>query len=126
VNEHRFWFVDASTAVHLTVVVPTGKTLPEGGSQTAGTLPLQLSAAVTEKNTRAPLTPPHSTSWFSGQVICGGSRSRIVTVKEHVLVFPAASVAVQNTWVTPVRNVAPLGGAQDTVTLGQLSVAVAV
>ena len=46
-----------------------------------------------------------------------------VTVKAHVEVFPYASVAVLVTVVTPTGKLVPLAGLLDTVTPGQLSVA---
>src|ERR1035437_7925649 len=67
-----------------------------------------------------------STTILDEQVMVGGSLSRIVTVKPHVLVLPEASTAVQMTIVTPCGKVDPLGGEHETVTPGQLSVAVAV
>ena len=46
-----------------------------------------------------------------------------VTVKAHVLLLPQASVAVLVTVVTPTGKLVPLAGLLDTVTPGQLSVA---
>ena len=46
-----------------------------------------------------------------------------VTVKAHVAVLPCASVAVLVTVVTPTGKLVPLAGLLDTVTPGQLSVA---
>ena len=46
-----------------------------------------------------------------------------VTVKAHVLLLPQASVAVLVTVVTPAGKLVPLAGLLDTVTPGQLSVA---
>jgi hypothetical protein len=45
VNEQEAVFPAASVAVQLTVVVPTGKGLPEGGVQVTLTGPGQLSVA---------------------------------------------------------------------------------
>ena len=47
-----------------------------------------------------------------------------VTVNVHVAVLPCASVAVLVTVVTPTGKLVPLAGLLDTVTPGQLSVAV--
>ena len=47
--------------------------------------------------------------------------SATVTVKLHVVVFPAPSVAVLVTVVVPTGNVEPEGGLNDCVTPGQLS-----
>lgn len=49
-----------------------------------------------------------------------------VTVKEHVVISPAASVAVLSTSVAPSRNSDPDGGLLITVTVEQLSLAVTV
>ena len=46
-----------------------------------------------------------------------------VTVKAHVEVLPCASVAMLVTVVTPTGKLVPLAGLLDTVTPGQLSVA---
>ena len=55
----------------------------------------------------------------------GFSVSLTVTSNWHVLVLPAASLAVQVTWVVPFGNAEPLTGLQPTVTLlSQLSAAV--
>lgn len=42
-------------------------------------------------------------------------------VKEHVAVFPTASVAVQVTGVVPIGKKEPDGGEQEVVTPGRLS-----
>ena len=46
-----------------------------------------------------------------------------VMVKEHELVLPLASVAVQRTGVTPTGKVAPLGGSLTRLVTAQLSLA---
>src|ERR1051325_3416 len=56
----------------------------------------------------------------------GGSVSLTVTVNLHMLVLSTLSVAVQLTVVVPTGNVEPLDGAQTTVGVGPLSVAVTV
>ena len=61
---------------------------------------------------------------FAGQVIIGGCVSTTVIVNEHMLVFPAASVATAVTVVVPFGNAEPDGGVATTLTPGQLSVAV--
>ena len=63
---------------------------------------------------------------MAGQTATGGSVSLTVTVKLHVFVLPAASVAVQATGVVPVPKLEPPAGLQVTVTPGQLSLAVGV
>jgi len=114
----------ASVAVDVTVVVPTGKKLPDAGVLTTVT-PGQLSLAVTLKVT----TAPH---WFglfetvilAGQVMDGGCVSFIVMVNVQVAVFPTASVAVEVTVVVPTGKKLPDAGTLTTVTPGQLSLAV--
>jgi hypothetical protein len=72
----------------------------------------------------APKADCWATVIFAGQVIVGFSVSFTVTVKLQVAVLPEPSVAVQVTVVVPLGNVEPEGGEQETVTPGQLSVAV--
>nr|WP_255287939.1 hypothetical protein [Bacillus cereus] len=54
----------------------------------------------------------------------GGSVSFTVMVKEHIAVFPDASVAVQVTGVVPTGKKDPEAGEQEKITSGQLSVTV--
>jgi hypothetical protein len=64
---------------------------------------------------------------FPGQMMAGGVPELLeltVTLNLQVLVWPAASVAVQRTGVTPKAKVEPLAGVQLAVTPGQLSVTV--
>lgn len=82
-------------AVYVTLVVPTSKTLPDGLSTTNVAVP-QLSETVGDGHV--------TTAWqelfaltvlLSGQPdIIGGELSITFTLKEHVAVFPARSVAV--------------------------------
>ena len=58
---------------------------------------------------------------LAGQGIRGGSSLIIVTVKEHIVVLPEASVAVQVTGVVPIGKKDPDAGEQTDVTPGQLS-----
>ena len=60
---------------------------------------------------------------FAGQVTPGASVSTTVTEKPQVELFPAASVAVTVTTVTPFGNAVPEGCELVTVTSVQLSVA---
>ena len=62
---------------------------------------------------------------FAGHAMVGFSVSLTVTVKLHVAVFPDVSVAVQVTVVVPFGKAVPEAGEQLVVTLGQLSLAVA-
>ncbi|KOP78207.1 hypothetical protein AN957_03155 [Cytobacillus solani] len=124
-KEQALIFPAASVAVHVTVVVPRGKKEPDAGVQTA-VAPGQLSITVgSGKLTNAPLLPGSlNTVISSEQVITGGSESTIVTVKEHSAVLPALSVAVQITGVMPTLKKVPDAGEHETITPGQLSLAI--
>ena len=105
----------ASVAVQVTVVVPTGKKLPLGGTHEAVT-PGQLSPIVGGANaTIAPQLPGSLLAeTLAGQEMVGFSVSLTVTVKVHIPILPAASVAVQVTVVVPTVKNDPLGGLQTT------------
>jgi hypothetical protein len=106
---------EASVAVQVTVVVPTGKVEPDGGLQTAVT-PGQLSVAVTMKLT-GPLVvaigqeTTATAFMLPGQVITGGVLSVTVTVNEHI----GPAVVVQVTVVVPTGKQPPEAGLQLTV-----------
>lgn len=108
---------DASFAVQVTVVTPSGKVEPDGGRHTTGVTPEQLSLAVGTANvTTLPVVAGQvgaaTTVTLAEEVIEGGWVSLTVTVNVQVLVFLLVSVAEQVTVVTPFWKVAPLGGAQ--------------
>jgi hypothetical protein len=108
------------------MVVPTGKTEPEGGTQ-AIVEPGQLSETKAEYVTLAAHWPTVlSTVLLAGQVAEGGSLSFTVTVNWQVSCKPPASLAIQVTVVTPFGKAMPDGGLHSTTTPGQLSVALAV
>jgi hypothetical protein len=112
----------ASVAVAITVVVPVAKTEFDGIE--VETVAEQLSVAVGLKATTAPQLPASVfTVMFEGHVITGNWLSTTVTVNEHVVVLPAASVAVEVTVVVPVLKIEPEAGVVETVA-EQLSVAV--
>src|SRR4029434_4771408 len=77
--------LDASVAVQVTVVVPTGKQDPDGGLQTTVT-PGQLSVAVVVNvtATHGSLIDAVVAVLFGEQVITGGCVSLTVTVNAHV------------------------------------------
>src|SRR2546427_8338037 len=91
----------ASLTEQCTVVVPTGKLLPEAWSQVGANVPSQMSLAVTTKLTIAWPPPLHSAAWLAGQLIEGGVVSCTVTSKLQVEVCPAASLTEQCTVVVP-------------------------
>jgi len=119
---------DASVAVQFTVVVPTAKQDPDAGLHTV-VAPGQLSLAVGGGKVTAAhgsLIVAVLAVLLAGQVIEGGCVSLTVTLKVHIAVLPAPSVAVQVTVVVPFVKAEPDGGVH--VTPGeavQLSVAVA-
>ena len=127
VNEQLPVFAEASDAVHVTVVVPTGNVAPVAGTHTT-VAPGQLSDAVgVVKFTTAEHWPAVlPVVMFAGHVTVGACVSWIVTVNEHVPVFADASVAVHVTVVTPTGKDDPDNGAHTTVAPGQLSEAVGV
>ena len=123
VNVHVPVFAEASVAVHVTVVTPTGNAEPDAGTQLT-VAPGQLSEAVgvVYVTVADPEDGGASTTvMFAGHVTVGASLSVIVTVNVHVAVFAAASVAVHVTVVMPTGNVEPDAGTHATVTPGQLS-----
>ena len=102
----------ASVAVHVTVVVPMGKVLPEGGTQLIVGWGSQVSVAVAVKVTLALEHWPGSTPMpkLPGQVIDGAIVSRTVTVKLQKMRRPLESVALYVTVVSPTEKVLPDAG----------------
>ena len=105
-----------SLAVHVTVVTPAGKVLPDAGAHVTGTGPSTASLAVGGVNvTTAPPGPVALAVRFDGvPVIVGRVGSVTVTVNMDVAVLLAASLAVHVTVVTPTANALPETGAQVT------------
>src|SRR5687767_5065135 len=96
---------EASVAVIVTVVIPTGKLVPDEGIETT-VVPGQLSVIVGVNVTTRPQVPAVlGCVILAGQMMTGGCVSFTVTVNEQVAVFPAASAAVYVTVVTPTLNV---------------------
>ncbi len=125
VNEQVLVWPDMSVATQVTVVTPLAKVEPLGGLHATVT-PGQLSVAVAVNVTLLFEHRPGSVlpMMLAGQVTCGSSWSRIVTVKLQLLVLPEESVAVQFTVVTPFGKVEPLGGVHTRLVTVALSVAV--
>ena len=112
---------DASVAVTVTVVVPTGKKLPDAGTLVT-TTPGQLSVAVGVKLTLAPHWPAVlGTIIFAGQVTTGNCTSLTLMVNVQMVILPDASVAVQVTVVMPTGKKLPEAGLVVILTPGQLS-----
>ena len=94
-NEHSAVFPARSVAVQVTVAIPTGNVLPEGGSQLTEPTPT-LSVTVGGSQVTTALHRPGSLSWVMspGQVISGGWVSMIICLPEvHSPLFPALSRA---------------------------------
>src|SRR5437867_6026904 len=92
VNWHALELVQASVAVQLTVLVPTGKVDPEDGVQET-VVAEQVSFPVTEKVTTAPAVSVVITLMFVEQLIVGAVVSTSVTVWLQSLELLQASVA---------------------------------
>ena len=105
---------DWSVTVQVSVVVPIGNAVPDGGSHTA--VAGQSSENVGE-NVATAVHAPGSCGlvMFPGQVITGGTVSVTVTVKLQLAVRPSSSVTVQVSVVVPTGNAVPDGGSQTTV-----------
>ncbi len=97
-------FPETSAAVQTTVLVPTGKTEPDGGSHVSMTW-LQLSMADGSEYSTTALDSPGKvdTTMSVGHVIAGGVDSVRITRNEHVAV-PVALLAVAVTVVVPTGN----------------------
>src|SRR3954454_4646948 len=112
----------ASAAVHVTVVVPSGKNEPEAGSHVTVGAESKLSVAVTSKSTTAPgrwrllsSPEPAGTSMSSTGATTGAVQSAVKSADESP-VFPSVSLAVIVTvWLPSTAGTNwKLGGAQRT------------
>ena len=119
VNVHDPVFADASVAVHVTVVAPSGNVEPEAGTHTT-VAPGQLSdAAGVVKFTTAEHCPGVlPVVMFAGHVTVGACVSLTVTVNEHVVFGNTPFDAVHVTVVVPIANVEPDAGTHVTVGSG--------
>jgi hypothetical protein len=112
VNVHVAVLPEASVAVQVTVVVPTGNTEPEAGVHDVVT-PGQLSDAVGANVTGLPLVGGQvagaATAMLAGQVIVGGCVSLTLTVNEQL---PPPVPEVHVTVVVPTGKNEPLEGEQ--------------
>jgi hypothetical protein len=102
----------ASVLEQVTMLVPMGKSDPDGGSQLTDTFVSQLSIALMRKWTIAPVRLEQGTRISDGQKISGGVVSRTVTLKVHSFVPVNPSVATQRTTVVPGGNSVPGRGKQ--------------
>jgi hypothetical protein len=111
-----------AVVVHVTVVTPLGKLLPEAGVQvTVPHCPVVVGSG--KVSTCAHVPGATLSLMFAGHVI---SQGVTVTVNVQVCVFMLMSVAVQVTVVVPTAKHVPLAGEQLAVGIGQLSVGVGV
>jgi hypothetical protein len=103
---------EASVAVHVSVVVPTGNVLPDGGLHDTVS-PGQLSDATGGANVTRELNCPNGTkvTMLAGQVIAGGWVSLTVIVNEH----EGPAVLVTFTVVVALGKKLPEAGAAVTV-----------
>jgi hypothetical protein len=125
VNEQDVTLLEASVAVNVSVVTPTGKVAPLAKPAVCAVKTAQLSVPTGGvKVTAAPQRPLVAfTVMLAGQAITGNSMSFTVTVKEQEVTLLDASVAVYVCVVTPTGKVAPLAKpAVCVVTTAQLSV----
>src|SRR5207247_2615653 len=125
VKLHSLRLPHGSTATHVTVVVPTGNTLPDGGVQVTGTGPAQLSVALDWKTTWLLHSP---TVVSRAQVTTGGVGATKLCGWPRVARWPPPSVAFQVRSI-PGPPVQPAGVGESVEPIvtaaGQLSVAVA-
>ena len=106
VNEHELVLPEVSVATLVTVLVPFGKIVPEGGVETRDCR-AQLSVAVTVKKTSAEHWPGSLHTVKSGeQLIFGGSASLTTTL--NVQLDPVVLVLV--ILVVPTGKNEPDGG----------------
>ena len=102
-------FPDPSVAVYVTTVVPSGNTSPGAWVDVNAGVP-QLSVVVGGVQVAIPSQDPLAGTTMSAGMhpdITGFVSSLTITLKEHVAVFPSASVAVYVTTVVPSGNVSP-------------------
>ena len=119
----------ASVAVKVTVLFPTGNALPDTPPETWETeTPGQLSEPLAENVAIAEQRPGSLVrNTLAGQVTEGASESVTVTVNAQAAVFPAASVATNETALDPTAKRLPEAppAVWTTATPGQLSEPVA-
>ena len=107
-------FPAGSVALQVTVVVPIGKAVPDGGLQLTVRSDARLSGSVAEtaKVTSAPLGLVAFVATSAGKLKVGAVLSSTTTVAVAVPVLPAASVAEQVIDVLPNGKVLPEAGVQ--------------
>jgi hypothetical protein len=121
VNWHTVRFVHGSTAVHVTVVRPHGKKLPEAGVHDTKTTPLLSDAAGGGQVTIAPQPPVGDwhpcVTMFEGQTKVGALVSISTTITNwHCRTTAPLANTVQLIELGPNPSGVPSGGLQFTVT----------
>src|SRR5438874_2336443 len=107
-----------SVATTVTVVVPTGKTLPEPGvATTLATEQLSVVAGNGKVTTALHWPGSFVVMIFGEAASTGASKSLTVMVKLVLVLLPHASVAVQVTVLVPTGNEEPEARSQLTGTL---------
>ena len=93
VKEQVFVLAESSEAAHITVLVPSGKSAPEGGVQLIVGVLSQASVAVVVNSTAAELELVQATR-LVGQETVGAMVSCTVSTTTALLVVPATLVTV--------------------------------
>ena len=109
---------DASVAVQVTGVVPRLNVLPDTGSHVSvgGEVMASVAETLSLKSTTVPDKLVIAAYTIASRIsMTGAVTSLTVTVKSAVVVFPAPSVAVHETGVTPKPKTDPDGGVQSIV-----------
>lgn len=105
-----------SDDVHVTVVVPNAKVVPDAGLQETGRDPSTRSLAVTVNETAAPPGPVASAVFGAGSASDGGVVSCTTIRNDPVAVLERESVALHVTVVVAIGNVEPEAPSQFTGT----------
>jgi hypothetical protein len=100
-NEHWAELFASSVEVHVTMVVPCGKSEPEAGTHELAGVGSQSSVAEKLKETVAPFGPEHSTVMSPGHVGTGGVQSTTSIVKKARACFPVESVTEKTSGFRP-------------------------
>ena len=104
-----------SVTVQPTVVVPSGKVEPDGGTQTAAIGPSSRSSPEAVNVTTAPAAFVAGKEMLPGGVKVGALLVTVTVNDDRGETLPVASFAVHVTGVVPIGNVDPDAGVHDTV-----------
>src|SRR5581483_2244700 len=107
-----------SATTRVTVFVPTGKKLPDGGMALVLATPQLSDWAGRLKVTTAPHCPGSFVcTMLAGTIALGGSTSLTVTLNVVLLALPQASVAIFVTMVVPTGKAEPDASTELTGTM---------